>query len=139
MNHLVLQVLISLLGLKGFLIASYIHRKKLGKKKLICPMRSNCETVIHSDYSKILGINVEILGMSYYFLVSIMYAFLNVLNFYFPNILWILLAFSGCSVLFSIYLLSVQTFIIRHWCIWCLFSALISVLIFFLSYLNLVW
>ncbi len=139
MNHLVLQVLISLLGLTGFLIASYIHRKKLGKKKLICPMRSNCETVIHSDYSKILGINVEILGMSYYFLVSIMYAFLNVLNFYFPNILWILLAFSGCSVLFSIYLLSVQTFIIRHWCIWCLFSALISVLIFFLSYLNLVW
>ncbi len=139
MNHLVLQVLISLLGLTGFLIASYIHRKKLGKKKLICPMRSNCETVIHSDYSKILGINVEILGMSYYFLVSIMYAFLNVLNFYFPNILWILLAFSGCSVLFSIYLLSVQTFIIRHWCIWCLCSALISVLIFFLSYLNLVW
>jgi len=128
----------SLLGLTGFLIASYIYGKKRAKKKLVCPMRSNCDTVIHSDYSKILGIPVEILGMIYYVSISSIYGILYILGLLDITILQIGLGVSGSAVLFSVYLISLQAFVIRHWCTWCLFSGAISLTIFVISYLHLI-
>lgn len=131
-------ILISLLGCVGFLLASYIYRKKRTKKKLICPMRSNCDTVIHSDYSKILGIPVEVLGITYYFVISFGYGVLYLLDLWGTPFLQILIGISGCSVIFSIYLISLQAFVIKQWCTWCLFSGLISLIIFVLSYLHII-
>ena len=100
-------------------------------------MKSNCDTVIHSDYSKILGIPVEVLGMIYYALVGSSYSILFALNIWTTPIALVLLGVSMCALLFSAYLVSLQAFIIRHWCTWCLFSALNSLVIFILSYLHL--
>lgn len=127
---------IIILSLTGFLIASYIHNKKKKKKKLICPMRSNCDTVIHSDYSRIMGIPVENLGIFYYasiFIAHIVVSFLT------PNPIYKLIFFgiSLCSVFFSAYLISIQAFIIKEWCTWCLCSAVVSLLICLFSYIQL--
>lgn len=134
--QILLISLISLLGLAGFLLASYIYRKKRTKKKLICPMRSNCDTVTHSDYSKIIGIPVEALGMVYYLFIAFGYGVIYILNLWDTPYPQILVGISGCSVFFSVYLISLQAFVIRQWCTWCLFSGLISLLIFILSYLR---
>jgi uncharacterized membrane protein len=128
---------ISLLGLIGFFLASYIYRKKRAKKKLICPMRSNCDSVIHSDFSKILGIPVEVLGMLYYAFIALAYGAVYLLDVWITPVPQILLAISGCSVLFSVYLISLQAFVIKHWCTWCLCSGITSLLIFVLSYIHL--
>lgn len=128
--------LISLLGLAGFLLASYIYRKKRAKKKLICPMRSNCDTVTHSDYSRIFGMPVEILGMAYYLIISFGYGIVSILNLWTTPIPQVLIGLSGCAVLFSVYLISLQAFVIKQWCTWCLCSGLISLLIFALAYLR---
>ena len=138
MLHTILINAICLLGLSGFLIASYIYNKKKGKKKLICPMRSNCDTVTHSDYSKILGIPVELLGMVYYIFIGCSYSFVFILGLWSYPIGIVLLGISICAVLFSLYLVSMQAFVIKHWCTWCLFSALISLLIFVFSYIHIV-
>jgi uncharacterized membrane protein len=135
--HILLINLIELLGLVGFLIAFFIYRKKKAKKKLICPRYSNCDTVIHSDYSKILGIPVETLGMIYYLFIGSAYSLVFVFHFWSPVVAAILLGVSMCSVLFSIYLVSIQAFVVKQWCVWCLCSAFISLLIFILSYIHL--
>jgi uncharacterized membrane protein len=130
---MILTIITSLFGFAGFSIAFYIHNKKQKKKKLICPMRSNCEKVIHSDYSKILGLSVEVLGMTYYAFICIFY----ITSLFIPlDKTYSLVLFVGslCSVLFSFYLIFVQAFILRQWCVWCLSSAVISVLICALSY-----
>jgi uncharacterized membrane protein len=127
--------LINILSLVGFLLASYIHRKKKSKKKLICPMRSNCDTVIHSDYSQIVGIPVEALGMTYYIFTGLVYSILFLLGIWSTPIAIILIGISACSVLFSIYLVSIQAFILHHFCMWCTSSAITSILIFVFAYL----
>lgn len=99
-------------------------------------MKSDCDTVIHSDYSEILGVKIEILGMLYYAFIAIVYYsfdYLRVEPYLFMHLVFVLSAF---STLFSIYLVFVQTFIIRQWCVWCLCSFFVSGLIFVFSYLN---
>jgi uncharacterized membrane protein len=126
---------ISMLGLIGFFLASYIHRKKKSKKKLICPMHSNCDTVIHSDYSTIVGIPVEGLGMAYYAFIAVIYGTLFLFNLLSAPVVLVLVGISLCSVLFSLYLVSLQAFVLHHFCIWCTSSACTSILIFVLSYI----
>ncbi len=126
----------SLLGLCGFLLALYIYRKKKGKKKLVCPLRSDCDTVIHSDYSRIAGIPIEVLGMTYYAFTGIVYSALFIFGFWSHTIGLVLLGIASCSALFSLYLVSLQIFVIKHWCAWCMTSALISLLILLASYLH---
>ena len=124
------------LGFGGFLLSSYIYNKKRAKKKLICPMRANCDTVIHSQYSRVLWIPVEILGMLYYVAISLAYMFVSVPGVWSVSIGGVLVGASVCSVLFSIYLVSLQVFVIKHWCSWCLGSALLSLLIMIVSYIH---
>ena len=131
-------VLIIFLAFGGFLIARYIrHHKKNVQEALICPLRANCDTVIHSDYSKFLGIPVEVLGMVYYSLLAISYGSIMV----FP-VLGVTLVVSGlmlatmCAFIFSVYLTLVQALVLKNWCTWCLISATICATIFAIDALN---
>lgn len=134
--HIILIDSISILSLAGFIISQYIFFKKKAKKKLVCPRYSNCDSVIHSDYSKIFGIRVEALGMVYYFLSGISYTALFIIGVWSDTISVVLLGVSICAVFFSLYLVSMQAFVIKHWCAWCIGSAFISIGIFACSYLH---
>ena len=121
----------------GFLVASYIYQKKKSKKKLICPLRTNCDLVVNSSYSYLGPFSVEVLGISYYSVTLFLYSFISLFlcwNFLFKELL---LVFAGASVAFSLYLLFLQGFVIKQWCVWCISSAFISIIIFLLSYLHL--
>jgi len=134
--HIIIINLISLLAIFGFSLAFYLYSKKKTKTKLICPMRSDCDTVIHSDYSRIIGIPVEILGMIYYAIIGSAYPILFISGLWTEQASIILLGVSLSAALFSIYLVSIQAFIVKHWCTWCLFSAFTSISIAVLSYIN---
>ncbi len=135
MVNMYIYFLIIILGICGFLLAYYIHNKKKLKKPLICPLRFKCSKVIESDYSKIFNTPIEVFGMIYYFLISLGYVLL-VLNLISVVFYGFLFAMSIGALLFSVYLIMVQAFLIREWCTWCLSSAAISTLIFLLSYLS---
>jgi len=125
-------VLIIFLAFGGFLIARYIrHHKKNVEEALVCPLRANCDMVIHSDYSKFLGIPIEALGMVYYSLLAVSYGLLvifPVLNQ--PLVASSLLFATVCAFVFSIYLTLIQAFVIKNWCTWCLISATICGAVF---------
>ena len=127
------QIIIFILSLCGFWVARHIHNHKTKNTPLICPGKFDCHTVVHSDYSKFLGVPVEFLGMMYYALISITYLVLT----FVPDILSHYLTFcldllSTGALIFSFYLIAVQIFILKKGCSWCFISALISALIFIL-------
>ncbi|OGZ94950.1 MAG: hypothetical protein A2847_02095 [Candidatus Sungbacteria bacterium RIFCSPHIGHO2_01_FULL_50_25] len=118
----------------GFLISFYIRHKKSSREVLVCPLSSNCEEVIHSDFSRFFGIPVEILGLLYYGFLAVSYGFLIGVPEYAPLLFsYALLALSAIAFLFSLYLTFIQAFTLREWCTWCLTSAMLSTVIFLSS------
>lgn len=116
---------VSVLGLGGFALAFNIFHKKRAGQKLVCPIGHDCDPVIYSKYAKFFGIPLEYLGMTYYALVASGYLLLGLGISILPNQgLW-LLALTAFGFLFSLYLTSIQAFVLRKWCTWCLISATI--------------
>lgn len=136
MDSLFLHLASITLSIVGFFIAFYIYRKKRKKKPLICPLRSNCDAVVTSDYSKFLNIPLENIGMGYYAFLALLHSVLIVVGDS-PLFSLMVLVFSGGAFLFSVYLISIQAFVLRQWCVWCLSSASISTIIFLITVFNL--
>ena len=126
------------LGLAGLVVARHIHvHKQEGHTPLVCPIHFNCAAVVHSDYSKFLGVPVEIFGMVYYVFIALSFGLLLALpglaSSYFLTVI-ILAALT--AFLFSLYLSVVQVFALREACFWCYISSFISVLIFLIIILT---
>jgi uncharacterized membrane protein len=137
MHPLITNLILSLLGLAGFFLARHIYCKKHAQKPLVCPLRSNCEVVITSRYSKILGIPIEILGMTYYAIVALVHIAALVAPWIItPQMVLASMILSTGAFLFSLYLVSIQAFVLKQWCTWCLCSAFLCAAIFFTAYLS---
>jgi uncharacterized membrane protein len=135
-DDIIIRVILFLAGVTGFFIARHIyrHKKDVENVPLTCPVGFDCTTVVHSDYSRILGVRVEVLGMIYYALISLSYLFLIFMPDNLPIlVIGLLLGISSLAFLFSVYLTGVQAFILKNWCSWCLVSAGLSVIIFLLN------
>lgn len=131
MNQIsIFYLLILVLSLSGFILALYIYTtKKNNTKALVCPIGGQCDAVVNSKYSKFLGIPVEIIGMVYYGLVILFYSLRFFSSPVSDGLLFFATAFSVVAFLFSVYLVLIQAFSIKHWCTWCLFSAGFTTLI----------
>ncbi|PIR42077.1 MAG: hypothetical protein COV30_00290 [Candidatus Yanofskybacteria bacterium CG10_big_fil_rev_8_21_14_0_10_37_15] len=127
-----LIIIFSAIG--GFFIAVYIRHKKKYGKHLVCPIGSNCDLVVHSKYSKFLGIPVEFMGIFYYGLITTIYFVITLTSLTISPLLFfsVLLA-SLAAFLFSVYLTFIQLFSLKQLCTWCIVSAGLSTLIFFLA------
>ena len=133
---LLFQLLIIAASIGGVGIAGYVYVKKRRQQTLVCPLHANCETVIQSEYSRFLGIPVELIGIGYYSFMALVYTVFLVMslsntslfpltNYVFP--------LSAAAFLFSLYLTFIQVASLRQYCSWCLFSAAISTVIFLAS------
>lgn len=130
-------VFVDIVALGGLAIAITIHYVKRNKKQLICPTGSDCNVVITSRYSKFLGVPLEYLGIAYFSLVFVTYAVRIIFPYFLPTSFQIvLLIITISAVTFSLYLLFIQAFLLRQWCIWCILTAMFSITIFLFS---LIW
>ena len=133
-EEIMARMALFVLGVAGFAVARRIHKSKQAAKPLVCPMRFDCNAVIHSDYSRFFGTPLEIFGMIYYSLVSLGYLVLIFVPGAIPEGWVNLLALiSLLAFIFSLYLIGVQIFILKKGCSWCMVSALICFLIFLLT------
>lgn len=129
---------ISLAALGGLGVTFYIRYTKKHHQQLVCPVGSNCNAVINSRYSKFLGVSLEYFGMLYYTIILVSYLVLLFVPWVFSDLmLYGLVLVSAAAFLFSLYLLFIQAFILRQWCIWCLLSAMLSIGIFIASLTSL--
>ncbi len=138
-NEVSAKIAVVILSLCGLWVAKHIRKHKVEGAPLVCPIGFDCHAVVHSDYSKFLGMPVELLGMIYYACFTL----LNLVLIFVPNIfsafitsaslVMILIVISLAAFLFSLYLISVQIFVIKKGCSWCIVSSIVSALIFLLS------
>lgn len=112
----------------GFMDASFLAGEHFLKMTPPCFIVQGCDTVTTSAYSKILGIPVSLLGTLYYLtiLITVMY-FVDKKN---NSTLKLLHAMTSVGLLMSMWFLYVQAFIIKAWCLYCMFSALTSTILF---------
>ncbi len=115
----------------GLSIVAYIVRKKHHGEVLVCPIGSDCNAVVQSEFSAFFGIPLEWLGGAYYLLILIGYLF----GWMFPSLQLgpILFPLTFGAFLFSGYLTFIQAFSLKQWCTWCLGSAGLSTTIFLLA------
>lgn len=134
MQNILSSLLIVITALGGFSLAYYIHYKKKRQQPVTCPLDSDCDTVVHSEYARFLGFPVELLGVLYYGLIAVMYgAFLFMPVFATSLAVFLILGASIVAFLFSLYLTFIQAVAIKEWCTWCLISAGLSTLILLFS------
>lgn len=128
--HALMMLGPSIFGASGALVAGHVYLKKRFAKPLVCPLNGSCDTVTKSEYSRFLGVPVELMGVGYYTLIAIVYALKAFTMIHFSDqILFVLTGVTLAAFLFSAYLVSIQAFVLRKWCTWCLFSAGFSTLI----------
>lgn len=125
-------------SLGGFGVAANIFYTKKNKKQLVCPTGSNCNVVVNSRYSKFFGISLEYWGMTYFTVIIISYLLLIFAPHIFSGYAFIILMLLTMSAgLFSSYLLFVQAFLLRAWCIWCILASLMSLTVFTIAFISL--
>lgn len=114
MNDRALRAGAALVALAGIAVATYLTWVHFDDAALVCVAGGGCETVQESEYAEIAGIPVAMLGLGAYVVML-------------GLILWdsasarlaaAMTAFVG--LLFSLYLLALQLFVIEAVCIWCL-------------------
>lgn len=123
-----LKIVFLCIALLGFLDASYLTVVHYLHIIPPCYIVQGCETVTTSSYAVILGVPVAVLGALYYLVV-----FAAMLFYVDTRKVLILPWITGVTTLgflSSIWFLYVQGFVIGEWCMYCLFSALTSTLLF---------
>src|SRR3989338_5388010 len=108
------EILLMILSFIGFAVSAYIFYSKRFDKPLFCPRGHDCDAVVRSKYGKTFGIENTIPGMGFYVVVFI-YGILQLLNqnvFKGVFVYYSIVGISVVSVLFSLYLVYVQKFIL---------------------------
>ena len=105
----------------------YTHRKK---KPLVCPLDHPCDVVTESKWSHMVGVRNETLGLLYYVLL-----FVGILVTFavpaYASLLFKLLFFGTMGgFLFSLFLIYLQIAVIKNYCLYCMISAALSLLLF---------
>jgi len=135
--NILINIILILSSLVGFCLAYYIFKSKKSGQKMVCPAKSSCEVVVYSKYSKFFGIPLEILGLLYYGILLINYVFFIIVPFEaHPLIVFAVLLSSTLAFFFSLYLAFIQIFNLKQWCIWCLSSSLLCLIIFIFAILG---
>jgi len=127
--------LIPILCLLGFAVAGYLAYVESAHVEAVCGPVGDCNTVQQSDYARLFGVlPIGVLGMLGFIMILIAamvqrntkgkdsaYAALAIL------------VMTMFGVLFSIYLTFLEPFVIGATCAWCLTSAIIMTILFWLS------
>ncbi len=125
----------AILGFAGFWIAESIIKMKRQSSPITCPVGYECDDVIRGPHANFFGYPIVNWGFWYFLLVVAFFLLDMFLPFTQGITFWALLV-TGLAVTFTAYLVAVQLFVIRKWCSWCLFSALIVLGIFVMTFLG---
>ena len=129
------MVYLVILVVVGFINAYFLHwqylRFKKEKKPMFCLIGEDCAGVIDSRFGTTAGVKNEIMGMIYY---SLLLLALLLSNYFATNLVNIVIFLATLvAAIFSLYLLYVQTLILKKICSWCLIAIALNIIIFVLA------
>lgn len=121
--------IIVILAVLGFGISLYLAVSHYLGFTVPCDITRGCEAVLNSKYSSIFGLPLSVLGVAYFSGVIISALLAN------HYALWrkILTVVLGLGALASLGFLSIQFFILKKVCQYCLTTDILSILLFVLD------
>jgi uncharacterized membrane protein len=109
-----LRLAAGLVAVAGLVVAGYLTWVHFDDAALVCVAGGGCETVQESEYAEVAGVPVALLGLGAYAAILVLVAWDTP-----PARLGAaMLALVG--LVFSMYLLALQLFVIDAICVWCL-------------------
>jgi uncharacterized membrane protein len=109
-----LRLLAAGVAAAGVTVAGYLTWAHYGSGSVVCPVGGGCETVQESEYAEIAGVPVAVLGLIGYVVL------LALIVWDAPSARLAAATLALVGLLFSIYLLIVQAFVLEAFCVWCL-------------------
>jgi uncharacterized membrane protein len=110
-------VILAVLDVIGLVIACYLSVVELGDGVPYCGPLHGCETVAQSEYARIGGVPVAVYGVFLsLILLTLAIAWIRTDR---PGLLDAHYGLSLIGVIFEIYFLTLQVFVIHAVCIWC--------------------
>jgi uncharacterized membrane protein len=131
-------MLAALVSLAGVFVALYLTLYKLGYiGTLVCAVGS-CETVQTSRWASLLGFPVATWGVVFYVVVLAvsLYGLTDAMADS-RRLSQALVVMTGTGVLFSVWLTYLELFVIHAICMWCVVSAILVIVLFVISMLDL--
>ena len=128
----------ALMSLLGLFVSAYLYLYKIGRIGTLACGSGGCETVQTSPWSRFLGVEVALIGLLGYALLLIVALVAlrpDQVERRRPALLLAGLAAGG--VVFTLYLTSLELFVIHAICRWCVGSAVIIVTTLVLALLDL--
>lgn len=117
------------LAFLGLIDSGFLYYKYKKKHPLSCPLHFDCNVVINSRWGKFFGVKNELWGILYYgCLLSAETVF-----YFYPSIFYFNYAFfflTLVAVFYSAWLVYIQLVRLKEYCLYCLLSALVNVLLF---------
>jgi uncharacterized membrane protein len=109
-----LRLAAALVALAGLAVAGYLTWAHYADAPIVCGLGGGCESVQSSSYAKIAGVPVAVLGLGAYGAILVLLVDRT------PVARLAAAALALVGLLFSMYLLVVQLFVIDAVCTWCL-------------------
>ncbi len=119
------------LSAAGIFNAGYLFVNHRGTKPMVCPLDHDCNVVLESKWARIFfGIRNETLGLIFY--CALFLGIIGTFAFSSYSSLLLTLLFWGTlgGLLFSIFLVGLQIFVIKDYCFYCMISALLALFLF---------
>ena len=137
-----LRLLMVLLTLAGLGVSAYLlWGYTTPGASLACGDSHGCEAVKNSVYANLMSIPLPVNGLIFYSILLLLLVAQNQTTIshkgWSPYIALAIFGFSLMGVLYSAYLTYLEFFVIGAICRWCVASAIIALVIFFLSIFNL--
>ena len=114
MSDRALRIAAAVVALAGVAVAAYLTWAHYAGGSVVCVVGGSCEEVQSSEYSKVLGVPVVLLGVGAYTTVLALVAWDS------ATARLAAAAIALVGALFSAYLLVVQLVVIDAVCAWCL-------------------
>jgi uncharacterized membrane protein len=131
-------MLVAVVALAGVFVALYLTLYKLGYIGTLACAVGSCEKVQTSKWATFLGFPVGAWGVGYY--VGVLAVAIVGLTPRFMDSLMLSRVLASCTaigLLFSLWLTYLELFVIDAICQWCVISAILALLLFVLSWLDL--
>lgn len=109
-----LRIGAGIVAFAGLAVASYLTWVQFDDAALVCVAGGGCEKVQESEYAEVAGIPVAMLGLGAYAVV------LGLVVWDTPNARLGAAMLALVGLVFSMYLLALQLFVIDALCVWCL-------------------
>ena len=118
-----LYALAALVSLVGLADAIYLTVEHLSGRSVRCTIVSGCSEVLSSSYAVVGGVPLAMIGAAAYFTV---FSLAVLAAYSYKSAAKLLALVVGLMFITTLWLLYLQAFVIKHFCQFCLLSALVT-------------